>query len=259
MNIAREQTRTVADLEDIALGIQTGKFPEVKQLSALTLLRYGELIRRVIIAGVPVQRIFHNLIESTRREIKLRQEVSVAKAGAVAGGLVIIGLVPASFLVALGFGLSLEIFSTMLGLLLALIGVLLIVGSLIIFLKTIGRIFSGIEQVSEYALIAVLLEVGMDSKSAIELAQGIDARIDRDSRSASYLKIMREGAAHQMPIANKFRQFGEDIEIAQEAMLRKRIETLGTKLLLPLGGMLLPAFVVLVVIPLLLGVVSASF
>jgi len=248
----------IADLETILAGFQATKFPEGTSISRATANIYGKLINRVIIAGGPPTKIIHSLIESSRRELKLRQEVKIARAGALAGGLVVIGLVPVSFLVALGFGLSLEVFSTTLGVALAVTGLSFIFGAVIIFIRMTGRVFQGLESVSEYALIAALLEVGMDSKTAIALSHGIDKRADDIERNAEYLQILREGIMQQSPLASKFRQAGDDLAAEQEAMIRKRIETLGTKLLLPLGGMLLPAFVVLVVIPLLLGIVSFS-
>src|SRR5690606_12659697 len=108
----RDVARMIADLESILAGFRAGKFSDVANVSALTLKRYSKLIKRVIIAGVPATKIVQSLIESLRRELKLKQELKVAGASALAGGVVIICLVPASFLVALSFGLSLEVFST---------------------------------------------------------------------------------------------------------------------------------------------------
>lgn len=252
-------TQLIRDLEVIATGLQTGVFPENERISSATEKRFGKLIRQIIFSAAPTTFLLNNLIESLRKEVELNQESKIARSGVLASGLVIIALVPISVFIGAAFGLPLGIYLTPLGIVLAVSGVLLIFVALIIFLRMVKNVFSGVQSTSEYSLIAALLETGMDSKTAIALSLGVDEDIDRALRNTSYLELVREGIALGVPIAKKFKETGIAIDREQETLLRKRIQTLGSRLLLPLGGLVLPAFIVLVVVPMLLGLLGMSF
>jgi tight adherence protein B len=76
-----------------------------------------------------------------------------------------------------------------------------------------------------------------------------------DARIAPVLALSRSAGA---PAAELLRAEGEDARLDARAIAQERAATLSVKLMLPLGLCVLPAFMVLGVVPLLVAVVTST-
>jgi len=106
-------------------------------------------------------------------------------------------------------------------------------------------------------LAAIAVTGGVPAASALHRASAAlaEAGLPADDSAASAVAFAQRAG---VPVARLLRAEARDARRAAQAEARMRIAALGTRLLLPLGVCVLPAFVALGVAPLLLAMIGAT-
>jgi tight adherence protein B len=213
-------------------------------------------------SGAPLAASLRDLAAALRDEAQLRREVRTALAGPIASARLVMSLplLAVIFGAVLGFDTFSVLFGNPLGV------ACVVVGGLLLWL---GRRWSAAlatraaRSRSDAGLELELLAIAMSSGASIERARGVVrdalrssgvARSDDGAADAVIALAARAGA----PVSELLRAEAFRLRRVARAEGAARAAALGVSLMLPLGACVLPAFVLLGVVPLLVSVVSGT-
>jgi tight adherence protein B len=212
-------------------------------------------------AGAPLAPTLRDYATSLRSLAAVQRDVRVALAGPVATARMVLALpvIGVLFGLALGFDTVGVLVTTPLGW-----GCLVAGGTLILAAVRWNRALVAGARPREAApglecdLMAIAVSGGGSLDRARSLVDRVAARHGipvADARIAPALALSRSAG---VPAAELLRAEGEDARLEARAAAQERAATLSVKLILPLGLCVLPAFMVLGVIPLLVAVVTST-
>lgn len=213
-------------------------------------------------SGAPLAASLRDLAAALRDEAQLRREVRSALAGPIASARLVMSLplIAVVFGAALGFDTFRVLFGNP-------IGVTCVVGGAL--LLWLGRRWSvalatrASRSRADAGLELELLAIAMSGGASIERARGVVREAlrangviasDDGSPDAVISLAARAGA----PVAELLRAESFRLRRVARAEGTARAAALGVRLMLPLGACVLPAFVLLGVVPLLVSVVSGT-
>ncbi|GAA4373433.1 type II secretion system F family protein [Agromyces bauzanensis] len=213
-------------------------------------------------SGAPLAVSLRDLAGALRDEAQLRREVRTALAGPIASARLMLALplVAVAFGALLGFDTIAILFGNPVGLACVVLGGLLL---------WVGRRWStrlatrASASRADAGLELELLAIAMSGGASVERARGIVrdalssngvAAHDRGASEAVIALAARAGA----PVSDLLRAEAFRLRRVARADGAARAAALGVRLMLPLGACVLPAFVLLGVVPLLVSVVSVT-
>lgn len=213
-------------------------------------------------SGAPLAASLRDLGSALRDEAQLRREVRTALAGPIASARLVMSLplISVAFGALLGFDTFAVLFGNPIGV------ACVVVGGLLLWL---GRRWSvslatrASRSHADAGLELELLAIAMSGGVSIERARGVvgDAlrangvtAADDGSPDAVIALAARAGA----PVSELLRAEAFRLRRVARAAGTARAAALGVRLMLPLGACVLPAFVLLGVVPLLVSVVSGT-
>lgn len=215
-------------------------------------------------AGAPLAGSLRELAASFRQLGQLERDVGVALAGPAATARIVLGLpvVGLAFGALMGFDSLHALFATLPGLLCLVVGTLLIAAG--------ARWNAGLVRRAQATDAAPGLELDL---TAIAMAGGASVVRARDLVATTLARYRLEatGAAETVaavldlatragvPAAELLRSEAEQLRRAARSDGQRKAETLAVRLMLPLGLCVLPAFMLVGVAPLLLGVLASTF
>lgn len=249
-----------ADGEPVAAAIET-----VRSLEPAASVEWGVLAAAWRVAaesGAPLAGSLRDLATALRDEAQLRREIRTALAGPIASARLVLSLpvIAVLFGVLLGFDTVTVLFGNPLGLACVTIGaVLLWLGhrwsASLAARASRSRADAGLEL--ELLAIAMSGGVSVDRARAVVrgalTAHGIPAA-DRSIADEVIELAARAGA----PVAELLRSEAFRLRRVARAEGTARAAALGVRLMLPLGACVLPAFVLIGVVPLLISVISGT-
>lgn len=213
-------------------------------------------------SGAPLAASLRDLAAALRDEAQLRREVRSALAGPVASARLVMSLplIAVSFGAVLGFDTVAVLFGNPLGVTCVVVGGVL--------LWTGGRWSAALARRAarsrtDAGLELELLSIAMSGGASIERARGVVrealrtngvASADAGASEAVIALAARAGA----PVSDLLRAEAFRLRRVARAEGAARAAALGVHLMLPLGACVLPAFVLLGVVPLLVSVVSGT-
>ncbi|WP_448003682.1 type II secretion system F family protein [Agromyces bauzanensis] len=213
-------------------------------------------------SGAPLAMSLRDLAAALRDEAQLRREVRTALAGPIASARLVLALplIAVAFGALLGFDTVSILFGHPVGLACVVLGGLLLWAgrrwsARLARWASASRADAGLE--------LELLAIAMSGGASIERARGIV----RDALSASGVAAHDRGASDAVialaaragaPVSDLLRAEAFRLRRVARADGAARAAALGVRLMLPLGACVLPAFVLLGVVPLLVSVVSAT-
>ncbi|WP_248305419.1 type II secretion system F family protein [Agromyces sp. H66] len=213
-------------------------------------------------SGAPLATSLRDLAASLRDEAQLRREVRTALAGPVASARLVLALplIAVAFGALLGFDTVAILFGNPVGLACVVLGGLLLWAGRRWSARLASRASASR---ADAGLELELLAIAMSGGASIERARGIVgdalssngiATHDRGASDAVIALAARAGA----PVSDLLRAEAFRLRRVARADGAARAAALGVRLMLPLGACVLPAFVLLGVVPLLVSVVSAT-
>lgn len=214
-------------------------------------------------AGAPLAASLRELAASFRHLGQLQRDVGVALAGPAATGRIVLGLpvVGLAFGVLMGFDTVHALFATVPGLLCLAASAFLIAAGARWNARLVRR-----AQATDAApgLALDLTAVGMAGGASVARARAlVAAALDRygfaagdaDSTVGAVLDL---AARAGVPAAELLRSEAEQVRRTARSEGQRKAETLAVTLMLPLGLCVLPAFMLVGVAPLLLGVLGST-
>ncbi|WP_375388568.1 type II secretion system F family protein [uncultured Amnibacterium sp.] len=223
--------------------------------------RCGAVVALAGECGAPLGPAFATAADAARRAAALQRAVSTSMAGPAASARLVLLLPPATALLGWAFGFDVP------GVLLGGPGALLLLAGAVL-LTAAGlwsrRLLRAARRVSwttglRLELVATAIGAGLAVPSARRLAQealdaaGIEPEID-DALEA----VLAFAADAGLPVVALLRAEVDRLRRAAMADARVRAEALGVRLLLPLGLLVLPAFLLLGAVPVGLAVLSST-
>lgn len=213
-------------------------------------------------AGAPLASSLHDLAAALRDEAQLRREVRTALAGPVASARLVMALplIAVVFGALLGFDTASVLLGNPIGLACGVVGGLLLWAGHRWSLGLAARASaSGADAGLELELLAIAMSGGASIDRARDVvrrsvqASGLPGR-DRAASDDVIALAARAGA----PVAELLRAEAFRLRRVARAEGAARAAALGVRLMLPLGACVLPAFILLGVVPLLISVVSVT-
>lgn len=215
-------------------------------------------------SGAPLAASLRDLAAALRDEAQLRREVRTALAGPVASARLVMSLplIAVSFGAALGFDTVAVLFGNPLGVACVVVGGLL--------LWTGGRWSAALARRAarsrtDAGLEFELLAIAMSGGASIERARGVVREALRtngvassDTDAGASEAVIALAARAGAPVSDLLRAEAYRLRRVARAAGAARAAALGVHLMLPLGACVLPAFVLLGVVPLLVSVVSGT-
>lgn len=213
-------------------------------------------------SGAPLAASLRDLASALRDQAQLRREVRTALAGPIASARLVMSLP----LIAIVFG-AISGFDTFAVLFGNPIGVMCVIGGGL--LLWLGRRWSvslatrASRSRADAGLELELLAIAMSGGASIERARGVV----RDALRANGVTASDDGAPDAVialaaragaPVSELLRAEAFRLRRVARAEGTARAAALGVRLMLPLGACVLPAFVLLGVVPLLVSVVSGT-
>lgn len=212
--------------------------------------------------GAPLADSLRELGGALRDEAQLRREVGSALAGPVSSARLVLGLplIAVVFGAAFGFDTFTVLFGNPIGLACVALGTALLwMGRRwsrgLVARATASDAGRGLE----LELIAIAMSGGASvdrARSVVHRALSASGTVSNDGRSADDVIAMAVGAG--APVAELLRAEAARLRRAARAEGAARAAALGVRLMLPLGVCVLPAFVLLGVVPLIVSVVSGT-
>jgi tight adherence protein B len=213
-------------------------------------------------SGAPLAASLRDLASALRDEAQLRREVRTALAGPIASARLVMSLplIAVVFGAVLGFDTFAVLFGNPIGLACVLGGALLL---------WLGRRWSvslatrASRSHADAGLELELLAIAMSGGASIEHARGVV----RDALRANGVFASDDGSPDSVialaaragaPVSELLRAEAFRLRRVARAEGTARAAALGVRLMLPLGACVLPAFVLLGVVPLLVSVVSGT-
>jgi tight adherence protein B len=213
-------------------------------------------------SGAPLASSLRDLAAALRDEAQSRREVRSALAGPLASARLVVTLpvLAVLFGVSLGFDTIAVLFGNPLGLACVALGTLLLWAghrwsAALARRATPDRHTSGLE--------LELLAIAMSGGTSIERARGlVHTALDRvgvaSAAESTVEDVIALAARAGAPVAELLRAEAARLRRVARADAAARAAALGVRLMLPLGACVLPAFVLLGVMPLLISVVSGT-
>lgn len=215
-------------------------------------------------AGAPLAGSLRDLAASFRHLGQLQRDVGVALAGPAATGRIVLGLplVGLAFGALMGFDTLRVLFATVPGLLCLAAGAGLTAAGARWNTRLVRR-----AQATDAApgLALDLTAVGMAGGASVARARElVAAALDRyglpaGGTEAAVTAVLDLATRAGVPAAELLRSEAEQVRRAARSAGRRKAETLAVTLMLPLGLCVLPAFMLVGVAPLLLGVLASTF
>ena len=213
-------------------------------------------------SGAPLASSLRDLAAALRDEAQLRREVRTALAGPVASARLVMALpfIAVAFGALVGFDTVSVLFGNPIGLACVVLGGLLLWAGHRWSARLAARASaSSADAGLELELLAIAMSGGASTERARDVvrraleASGVPAR-DRAASDEVIGLAARAGA----PVSELLRAEAFRLRRVARAEGAARAAALGVRLMLPLGACVLPAFVLLGVVPLLVSVVSVT-
>ncbi|MDF2555031.1 MAG: hypothetical protein K0R60_926 [Microbacterium sp.] len=213
-------------------------------------------------SGAPLASSLRDLAAALRDEAQLRREVRTALAGPVASARLVMALplVAVAFGALVGFDTVSVLFGNPIGLACGVVGGLLLWAGRRWSVRLAARASaSSADAGLELELLAIAMSGGASTERARDVvrralqASGVPGR-DRAASDEVIGLAARAGA----PVSELLRAEAFRLRRVARAEGAARAAALGVRLMLPLGACVLPAFVLLGVVPLLVSVVSVT-
>jgi tight adherence protein B len=212
-------------------------------------------------AGAPLAAALRDYARSLRSLADAQRDAEVALAAPAATARLVMALPPVGVLfgAALGFDTFRTLFATPVGLACLAIG-----GALMLLASRWNRRLVRAAQPDsavpglDFELVAIAVGGGGSlsaARSAVDAALELCGLVVRPGEVDAVLELSR---AAGVPAAELLRSEAEESRRAARASAQERAAALSVKLMLPLGLCVLPAFMVLGVIPLLIAVISST-
>lgn len=213
-------------------------------------------------SGAPLATSLRDLATALRDEAQLRREIRTALAGPIASARLVLSLplIAILFGALLGFDTVVVLLGSPLGL--ACVGA----GGVLLWLGhrwSASLAATAARSRADAGLELELLAIAMAGGASVDRARAIVhdalsgqglARADRHAADGVVALAARAGA----PVAELLRAEAYRLRRVARAEGAARAATLGVRLMLPLGACVLPAFVLLGVVPLLISVISGT-
>lgn len=215
-------------------------------------------------AGAPLAASLRDLASSFRELGQLQRDVGVALAGPAATARVVLGLpvVGLGFGALMGFNTLHALFATVPGLLCLAVGAVLIAGGA----RWNARLVRKAEATDaapglDLDLTAIGMAGGASVARARALVTAARERFDVGGAEAeaAIAAVLDLASRAGVPAAELLRSEAEQVRRAARSDGQRKAETLAVTLMLPLGLCVLPAFMLVGVAPLLLGVLASTF
>jgi tight adherence protein B len=213
-------------------------------------------------SGAPLAMSLRDLASALRDEAQLRREVGSALAGPRASARLVLTLPVLAILfgAALGFDTVAVLFGNPLGLACVVVGTLLLWAghrwsAALARRATPVRYASGLE----LELLAIAMSGGASvARARVLVRSALDAVDVAPTAGSSIDDVIALAARAGAPVADLLRSEAARLRRVARAEGAARAAALGVRLMLPLGACVLPAFVLLGVMPLLISVVSGT-
>lgn len=211
--------------------------------------------------GAPLAPTLARLAEVLRGLAQAGREVELGLAGPNATARIVVALPPLGLLVGMALGVNPlgVLFATPLGLVCLVLGG----GLLMAARRWSGRMVEAARDTDPAPGLALeLLAIGLSGGSSPDRAIAlVDAALERagiPGLGASAHGVLVFATSAGVPAASLLRAEADEERRIAHAEARRRAELLGTRLLLPLGLCVLPAFVLLGVVPVVIAIVSTT-
>ncbi|WP_448809209.1 type II secretion system F family protein [Agromyces bauzanensis] len=213
-------------------------------------------------SGAPLAMSLRDLAAALRDEAQLRREVRTALAGPVASARLVVALplVAIGFGALAGFDTVAVLFGNPLGMACVVLGGLLLWAgrrwsARLASRASVSRADAGLE--------LELLAIAMSGGASVERARDVVREALRSNAMATHDlgasdAVIALAARAGAPVAELLRAEAFRLRRVARAEGAARAAALGVRLMLPLGACVLPAFVLLGVVPLLVSVVSGT-
>ncbi len=212
-------------------------------------------------AGAPLAPALRSLASMLRGLAEVEREISVALAAPRATARLVLALpvVGVLFGVALGFDTPAMLFGTPMGwACLTVGGCLMFVGSYWMRRMVARAAPDGNAPGIESELLAIAVSGGAALGAARDQVREALARAELPGDGAVVEEIIALASSAGVPAAELLRAEAEESRRRARAESQRRATALGVRLMLPLGVCVLPAFMVLGVVPLIVTVVSST-
>jgi tight adherence protein B len=221
----------------------------------------GAAIALAAETGAPLAAALASAALGARRTAELHRVVASSMAGPVASARLVLLLPPATALLGWAFGFDVPaVLLSWPGLGILLVGGALLGGAAVWSRRLVAaarRISWTVGLDLELVAIAVRAGLPVERSRALALAAAADARIDLGE--AGDLDAVLEFAAQAgLPVVALLAAEADRVRRAAVAGARLRAEALAVRLLLPLGLLVLPAFLVLGALPVGLAILSST-
>lgn len=226
-------------------------------------IRIGLLVRLAADAGAPLEAALRRGADGLRDAAELQRAVGIATAGPVASARLMLALPPGAVLLAeaLGFGAVRVLVTTALGgIALALAAVLLLLAARWAARLRRRAAVVGLERGAVLELTALAVRAGLPVEVARERAADLAERAGVDAAGdLAAIDVAAEfGAASGVPLAALLDAEAHRVRRVARADGLRAAEALQARLLLPLGLLVLPAFLLVGALPVGLSILSST-
>lgn len=211
--------------------------------------------------GAPLAPTLTRLAEMLRGLAQAGREVELALAGPTATARIVLVLPPLGLLIGTALGVNPlgVLLTTPVGLVFLAVGVAL----LIVARRWSGRMVQSAREADPtpglgLELLAIGLAGGSSPERALALVESELARSGLPALGPSAHGLLAFANSAGIPASALLRAEADEERRIAHAGARRRAELLGTRLLLPLGLCVLPAFVLLGVVPVVIAIVSTT-
>lgn len=212
-------------------------------------------------AGAPLAPALRGFASSLRSLAQTQREIEVALAGprATMKVVLLLPVVAVLFGVALGFDTIRVLVGSPLGVACLAVGLLL----LLLARRWTGRMVAAARPASVTPGLALdLMAIAMTGGASLARTRSVVAdavsRFGIDDEAGAVDAVLGLSVRAGVPAAELLRSDAEERRLEASSAARERAAALSVRLMLPLGGCVLPAFLLLGVGPLLISVISAT-
>jgi tight adherence protein B len=254
--------RAVADIElgsDVAGAIVSAAEAEPVELAAWSTIAAAWTVAGEV--GAPLAPTLNRLAEVLRGLAQAGREVELALAGPDATARIVLALPPLGLIVGTALGVNPfgVLLTTPVGLACLAVGIALLVAARRWSRRMVGAARDadptpglGLE------LLAIGLSGGGSPERSLALVQSALARSGLPELTRAAHELLTFATSAGIPASALLRAEADEERRIAHADARRRAELLGTRLLLPLGLCVLPAFVLLGVVPVVIAIVSTT-
>jgi tight adherence protein B len=214
-------------------------------------------------AGAPLSAVLRSIADALRDRADARREIAVALAAPRATARLVLWLPAAGVLLALVIGV--DVVATVLNPI-GLISVIAGLGLVHAGRRWTSRLLAAAEPPAPtaglgYELLAVAAAGGRGPEAALQLVLDHLAAVDcapSSTETAELTELVALSRGSGAPLGELARAEAREARVAARGAARRTAERLGVRLMLPLGACILPAFLLIGVVPILLGIVSST-